>query len=114
MTANFNACLRHATGEYIQFLCADDLLLPGSLRRMSRALADDSRVTLAVGGRELINEHGDKIAVRKYSGKDITIPGVQAINPLSFRRKLYRRAPSCFGESPGKEASRNRYRSSRT
>jgi glycosyltransferase involved in cell wall biosynthesis len=84
MTANFNACLRHATGEYIQFLCADDLLLPGSLRRMSRALADDSRVTLAVGGRELINEHGDKIAVRKYSGKDITIPGVQAINRCLF------------------------------
>jgi glycosyltransferase involved in cell wall biosynthesis len=29
LARNFNACLAYATGEYVKFLCADDLLLPG-------------------------------------------------------------------------------------
>ena len=67
MTGNFNACLRHAKGEYVKFLCADDLLLPGCLQRMSLALDSDARTTLAVGGRELVDESGEKIAMQRYA-----------------------------------------------
>jgi glycosyltransferase involved in cell wall biosynthesis len=41
MTANFNACLKYAQGEYVKFVCADDLLLPRSLQLMSQVLDDD-------------------------------------------------------------------------
>jgi glycosyltransferase involved in cell wall biosynthesis len=84
MTANFNACLRHAKGEYVKFLCADDLLLPGCLQRMSLALDSDARTTLAVGGRELVDESGEKIAMQRYARRNITLPGGQVINRCIF------------------------------
>jgi glycosyltransferase involved in cell wall biosynthesis len=42
LVGNFNACLGYARGEYIKFLCADDLLLPESVQRMSDALDADA------------------------------------------------------------------------
>jgi glycosyltransferase involved in cell wall biosynthesis len=84
MTANFNACLKRAKGEYVNFLCADDLLLPQSLRRMSDALDKDPRVALVVGGRRLIDASGVQIAAQKYAEEDITIPGRQVINRCIF------------------------------
>jgi glycosyltransferase involved in cell wall biosynthesis len=84
MTANFNACLKQARGEYVNFLCADDLLLPQSLQRMSDVLDSDPRVTLVVGGRRLINESGVQIAAQKYADRNITIPGQDVINRCIF------------------------------
>ncbi len=84
MAANFNACLRQAKGEYIKFLCADDVLLPESLQRMSHVLDSDPRVTLVVGGRRLIDESGRKFSTKSYSKRAIRISGTQAINRCLF------------------------------
>jgi glycosyltransferase involved in cell wall biosynthesis len=84
MTANFNACLKHAQGEYVKFLCADDLLLPHSLQRMSQALDEEPQVSLVTGGRRLIDATGSKIASRNYAGKDISVPGREVINRCIF------------------------------
>jgi len=84
MTANFNACLKQAQGEYVKFLCADDLLLPQSLQRMSRVLDDDPRVSLVVGARRLIDESGAKIATRRYARRDMSVPGLKVINRCLF------------------------------
>lgn len=84
MTANFNACLKYAAGEYVTFLCADDLLLPHSLERMSRTLDGDTAVALVVGGRQLIDEAGAKLATRSFAGRDVTVPGTQVINRCLF------------------------------
>jgi glycosyltransferase involved in cell wall biosynthesis len=111
MTANFNACLGHAKSEYIKFHCADDLLLPGCLQRMARALDSDLLATLAVGGRELINESGEEIALKKYVRRDSTIPGGQVINRCIFGRN-YIGEPSAvmFRGRRHKEDSMNRCR----
>jgi glycosyltransferase involved in cell wall biosynthesis len=84
MTANFNACLKRARGDYVKFLCADDLLLPQSLQRMSQMLDDDPQVSLVVGARRLIDESGMKIATRRYAGRDMSVPGPQVINRCIF------------------------------
>lgn len=84
MTANFNACLKQATGEYVKFLCADDLLLPQSLRRMARVLDSDPKVVLVVGARRLIDENGAEIGTRSYTGRDAAVPGTQAISRCLF------------------------------
>jgi glycosyltransferase involved in cell wall biosynthesis len=84
MTANFNACVRRAKGEYIKFLCADDLLLPGCLQRMSRVLDSDLRVQLVVGARMIIDENGKKIGVKRYASKNVTQPGRHVINRCIF------------------------------
>jgi glycosyltransferase involved in cell wall biosynthesis len=84
LVGNFNACLGYARGEYIKFLCADDLLLPESVQRMSDALDADSSVALLVGGRELIDEKGAPIATRKYAAENANVPGIEVINRCFF------------------------------
>lgn len=84
LARNFIACLAYATGTYVKFLCADDLLLPGSLRRMADALDADAAATLAVGARRLIDDKGAAIAVQRYARKHVNIPGEQAINRCLF------------------------------
>jgi glycosyltransferase involved in cell wall biosynthesis len=84
LARNFNACLASATGEYVKFLCADDLLLPGSLQRMADALDADPSATLAVGARRLIDDKGATIAVQRYAGRNRHIPGEQAVNRCLF------------------------------
>jgi glycosyltransferase involved in cell wall biosynthesis len=84
MVRNFNACLAEATGEYVKFLCAEDLLLPGSLQRMAEALDADPSVVLVAGGRRLINEVGERIGTRRYAKKDVKVSGVKAINRCLF------------------------------
>jgi glycosyltransferase involved in cell wall biosynthesis len=84
MTRNFNACLSYATGEYVQCLCADDLLAPGSLKRMADALDRDPAAALVVGARRLIDEKGAAIGMQRYASENLDIPGEQAINRCLF------------------------------
>lgn len=86
MTGNFNASLAYAAGEYVKFLCADDLLSPGSLERMAEALDADPSATLLVGARRLIDDKGGTIAVQRYAPEKADIPGEQAINRCLFGR----------------------------
>jgi glycosyltransferase involved in cell wall biosynthesis len=89
LVGNFNACLARAQGHYVKFLCADDLLLPGCLQRMADALDADHTVTLAVGGRMLIDESGKRINTKRYADKDITVPGTEAINRCIFGKNYF-------------------------
>jgi glycosyltransferase involved in cell wall biosynthesis len=51
MARNFNACIAAATGEYVQILCSDDILEPGSVNRLSMALREHPGAVFAAGGR---------------------------------------------------------------
>jgi glycosyltransferase involved in cell wall biosynthesis len=84
LVGNFNACMGYAKGEYVKFLCADDLLLPESVKRMSSALDSDSGAALVVGGRRLIDEKGAPIAALRYAAENAKIPGVEVINRCFF------------------------------
>jgi glycosyltransferase involved in cell wall biosynthesis len=84
MVGNFNACLSHAEGDYIKFLCADDLLLPHCLHTMAKALDADPAVMLVAGGRRLIDEAGRKIATQKYAAEPRRVSGAEVINRCLF------------------------------
>jgi len=84
LVGNFNACLGYAQGGYIKFLCADDFLLPESIRRMSDALDADSDVALVVGGRRLVDEKGAPTAPLRYAAENAKVPGIQVINRCLF------------------------------
>ena len=84
LVGNFNTCLAYAKGEYVKFLCADDLLLPESVRRMSDALNADPSVVLVTGGRKLIDESGATITTQRYAAKNVRLPGAEVINRCIF------------------------------
>jgi glycosyltransferase involved in cell wall biosynthesis len=55
--ANFNTCLRRATGDLVHLLHADDEVLPGFYERMEQAFAHDG-VVAAVCRAEYVDERG--------------------------------------------------------
>ena len=56
--ANFNECIRNASGNFFLLLPHDDLLLPGALYKMLGPLKRDSSLGLCFGDTVLIDETG--------------------------------------------------------
>jgi glycosyltransferase involved in cell wall biosynthesis len=84
LAGNLNKCLEHARGEYIKYLCVDDLLLPGCLEQMVAGLDAHPAVSLVCGGRLSINESGQPFGLRRYSSHKEIIPGHQVIARCLF------------------------------
>ncbi len=73
MAENFNRCVALARGEYIKFVCSDDMLEPGSVEELVRALEKEGAV-LAAGARRFVDEAGmetgtARFAAQNWSGK---------------------------------------------
>lgn len=84
LVGNFNACLSYAHGKYMKYLCVDDLLMPHCLEEMIQALDEDPSVALVAGGRQIINEVGESLAVHRYSATSATYSGFEVINRCLF------------------------------
>jgi glycosyltransferase involved in cell wall biosynthesis len=84
IAANFNACLALASGDYVKFLCADDLLLPGCLSRLAERLDADPSVALITGARCLIDEYGDRIGIARYAKAEAKVTGTTVIGRCIF------------------------------
>ena len=84
LAGNLNRCLEYARGEYIKYLCVDDLLLPGCLEQMAAALDEHPTVSLVCGGRLSINEAGLAFGLRRYSSRKEVIPGNKVITRCLF------------------------------
>lgn len=84
MAGNFNRCLEYAQGAYIKFLMADDILLPGCVRRLSGILDSNPNVSLVASARLIVDESGNRLATRRKFRKDIEISGKKVINDCLF------------------------------
>ena len=84
MAENFNKCLEYARGEYIKYLCVDDLLLPGCLEQMVAGLDAHPEVSLVCGGRLSINENEKSFGLQRYSSETQIIQGHEAITRCLF------------------------------
>ena len=89
MVGNWNRCLSLSTGNYIKFLCADDLLESRCLERLSQLMEQRETVVLAACARELFNENGEsRFAVRAYSKKQELLDGLTVIRRCVARGNL--------------------------
>jgi glycosyltransferase involved in cell wall biosynthesis len=75
---NWNVGLRHARGEYLKLICADDITTDKCLERQAQVLADHSNVSVAAGARIIINSRGRVMFTRNgirrtglYSGREM-------------------------------------------
>jgi glycosyltransferase involved in cell wall biosynthesis len=84
MVENFNKCLEYARGEFIKFLCADDLLLPTCLEYMVAGLDAHPEVVLVCGGRLGIDECGKSFGLQRYSSETQIVQGHEAITRCLF------------------------------
>jgi len=79
LIGNLNKCLEYARGEYIKYVLADDLLLPGCIGEMVRCLDAHPSVVLVTGGRLVTDEHGKPLSLRRYSAKPGIVSGHEVI-----------------------------------
>ncbi|MHB1514630.1 MAG: glycosyltransferase family 2 protein [Acidiferrobacteraceae bacterium] len=84
LVANLNKCLEYARGDYIKFLCADDLLLPGCLEAMAKALDHNHSATLVGCTRTTIDKHGRILGSKHYPGHGTVISGPEVITRCLF------------------------------
>lgn len=81
--ANFNNCIRNASGELIMLLPADDLLEEACLERLSRALMENPSVGIAFGSSIQINSLGEKLGVRLVSQRTGMVDRENAIRMIA-------------------------------
>ena len=86
LAGNLNKCLELARGQYIKYLCIDDLLLPDCLALMVAGLDTNPEVTLVCGGRISIDDNGQSFGIRRYSNQDEYILGEKVISRCLFGR----------------------------
>jgi len=87
LTANANACLREASGEYIKFVHQDDTLLsPSALRKMVSALDENPAVALVGSQPHLTGAKSPPLLFfkksRRYDGKQTIIACLEQNNNL--------------------------------
>ena len=88
--ATWNHCLEMARGDYISFICADDLFLPGKLLHQLQVFEQDPSIGIVHTGGYWVNESGEReIAfsevfppdLQEYLAEDHITP-----SPLELRR----------------------------
>src|SRR5262245_684457 len=79
MQRNFGRCLELARGEYIKFLCADDVLEHECVARLVDVLDAQPSVALVVSARRFVDEQLHEREVRGYSHQSLSAPGEAAI-----------------------------------
>lgn len=93
-TANFNAALREARGEWVKILCADDLLYPDCLKQqmLNIGLSGGNLPVLLCSTRDIIDADGRHWMRRGFSGRPGIVSGPEAI------RRSVRSGTNLFGE----------------
>lgn len=84
LVPNLNRCLAHARGQYIKFLCADDMLLAGCLEKMAASLESSPSVTLVACARQLVDADGRELGVGRYASDDVVVSGTRVITKCLF------------------------------
>lgn len=105
LAGNLNRCAELARGQFIKYLCVDDLLLPDCLKLLIQGLQDHPEAVLACGGRISINDEGKSFGLRHYDVRDGVVPGNMVVSRCLYSRNyigeptavLFRKADMQFG-----------------
>jgi glycosyltransferase involved in cell wall biosynthesis len=84
--ANYIECFERSHGEFVKFLCDDDVLAPGCVARLMEAFARVPGLTLATSRRARIDADGrampDQPATMPIVGGDTIVAGVSLANAM--------------------------------
>ncbi len=88
MTGNFNRCLELAAGEYVKFLCADDLLDPDCTQRMLDAMLGAPGVAIVSCARRLIDPSGAPLGEVRHVPSPRRLAGDAALRTIFHVKNL--------------------------
>lgn len=88
---NWNKAIALSTGQLVKVVCADDILLPGSLAAQLEVMADP-RIAIASAKFEVIDEQGAVVETA------LGLRGLEGLQtPRAVLREIVRRGPADFG-----------------
>ncbi len=87
--ANYNECIKRATGSIIKLFAQDDVLEPNCLAVMLEQLLANDKLALITAARTVIDQHGQQTSVERFFDKTITINGFDVIRDY-MRTFVYR------------------------
>jgi len=88
MAGNFNACIAFARGDFIKFLCADDLLETTCVTEMVEAFEVNPPAILVSSARLLVDEEFAPLRILRYSRRTSWADSLTAIRRCFFRGNL--------------------------
>ena len=63
MSGNWNRCVSLASGNYIKFICADDILEEDCLEKEIMSFLQNDQIVMTINDSKLINEDGEKVGL---------------------------------------------------
>ncbi|MGN2637406.1 glycosyltransferase family 2 protein [Nocardia takedensis] len=88
---NWNKAIRLSTGDLVKVVCADDILLPGSVAAQLEVM-DDPAFAISSSRFQVIDERGELLET------GLGLPGLRGVHsPRSLARTIVRRGPADFG-----------------
>jgi len=87
MVANWNRCLELAAGEYVKFLCADDLLEACCLNELARLLDCHPSAALASCARGILTD-GEKTTYLAFSDRQEFVAGAECIRRMLIKGNI--------------------------
>jgi glycosyltransferase involved in cell wall biosynthesis len=87
--ANYNECIKQATGDYIKPFAQDDLLKPTCLEKLVLELGNHPKVLLATCARAVVNEAGEETGVERFFDQTLTLTG-EAVIAQYMRTFVYK------------------------
>ena len=108
MVANWNLCLSLAVGDYVKFLCSDDLLEADCLARLTALLDRSGTASLASCARGVISG-GECTTYLAFSDREEIVTGPECIRRMLIRGNIvgeptavmFRRSSAGRGFDPG-------------
>jgi glycosyltransferase involved in cell wall biosynthesis len=82
MVENFNLAMSYCTGDYVKFLCADDLLLPSCLMKMVAALAVAKDCHIICSSRLIVDVNLQSPKKTNFRSVNCRLQGHSVINEL--------------------------------
>ena len=92
--ANYNECLKRASGDYIKLFAQDDILENNCVEKLATVLQERKNISLVSCARTIIDNDGEASAVEKFFEQDISISGTQVIKDY-VRSFVYRVGTPC-------------------
>ncbi len=92
--ANYNECLKRASGDYIKLFAQDDVLESTCVEKLAAVLDEHKNVSLVSCARTVIDNNGKESGVEKFFDHDTSIVGLKVIKDY-VRTFIYRVGTPC-------------------
>lgn len=89
MAGNWNKCLEYVQGEYIQFVCADDIILPKCIEKKTKMLDEYDDMYMVFGASAIIDASGKVSMTRHEYRKDCVVDGKKLAKHSYHIKNLY-------------------------